>query len=1276
MPITDPNRITAFNPLYIHSMYLKTLEIQGFKSFADKTVFEFAQGVTGIVGPNGCGKSNVVDAIRWVLGETSAKALRGGEMADVIFNGTEKRKPLGMAEVTLTMADCEESLKVDFNEVAITRRVFRDGRSEYRLNGTLCRLRDIHDLFMDTGIGRTAYSIMAQGQIDQILSSKPEERRAVFEEAAGITKFKREKKDALRKLEYTEANLLRVSDVLAEQERRMNSLKRQVAKARRFQSLSTDYRVLDTHLAHKRYTEITAERAELTTSIRSLDAQDSHLSRQLPEKEELVSEARSAARLFESELAELRQQLNQHQNALASAEARMAFNNERKSELEGRISQNHSDIAATREKLAQQEFDFTAANEALDQLNRRIAEQEIELDKLQERTVTAREARANLETALRASRGEANTCQNLIASMQAKIESALAQLEGNRERARQLAEEEQRLNLGVEEHIAQQTNIAALVSETGAQLTELEEAFQSAERAYQHTRGDLDAARTAATESNKILAQRSARLDAVKQLVASGEGFAKGTQNLLKGLDAPDEFKPSIDGVLATFIQADDSAARAIEAALGAKLQTVLVSDSAVAETLIQRLTEKKLGQAAILPKNLIPKAAGTQIETLPSGATAWALDKVKSEPQVAAIIEQLLEKTLIVPDLATALKLRNDYSTLTFVTLAGETLSPEGTIQGGAASGASTSLLERQNEVRSLETEVAALRQADEEARTRVTTLESQLEAQREAVEVSRERLQRQKVELSTLQGQLSLATREVENFNTRIENVRWERSELDKRENAAADSRQHLESELASSRDRLAAIEDQTRSLQSQSDSAVSSEQELSAALNELRTQLAVEKRAKQAAEEQQRPMEARLSELREIAIRREAEIANFTQRIEAAAEENVSLINQAEDHRIEAEDLQQVLSEKAAGRGELIKAIEEAEVQLSAIRKQLAATNEQKGREEIAATKLDLRLENLMDSTEDRHQITLATFEPDAHLLLSTLASRKARNASGADETDPEVAEESSASADQKSSILNHQSSIDPLPDIPGEPNWSFVESLVHDLKRKIESMGPVNVDAIEEYDELEERHNFLRNQHDDLVNSKTELLAVIERINEETQRRFAETFAQVRLNFREMFKELFGEKGQADLTLIDESDPLESGIEVIAKPPGKKLQSITLLSGGERSMTAVALLFSIYMIKPSPFCVLDELDAPLDESNIGRFVKVLDRFIDRSQFIIVTHSKRTMARADVMYGVTMEEFGVSKPVGMRLTASSDDTKTEAKSAAQKAALRLDA
>ncbi|WAC18185.1 chromosome segregation protein SMC [Luteolibacter sp. SL250] len=1260
-------------------MYLKTLEIHGFKSFADKTVFEFAQGVTGIVGPNGCGKSNVVDAIRWVLGETSAKALRGGEMADVIFNGTEKRKPLGMAEVTLTMADCEESLKVDFNEVSITRRVFRDGRSEYRINNTLCRLKDIHDMLMDTGIGRTAYSIMAQGQIDQILSSKPEERRAVFEEAAGITKFKREKKEALRKLEYTEANLLRVSDVLAEQERRMNSLRRQVAKARRYQALAADTRVLDTHLGHRKFVELSAERAELETSIHGLEVRDTELQMQLPAKEQAVSEARSEARTFEGELAELRQRLNEHRNALTSASGRMAFNEERKAELESRIRQNHEDIAATREKLAQQEFDVIAANEALDQLSRRIAEQEIQLSEQEQRTQGTRDERNRIEATLRETRGEANRTQTIIASMQAKIESALAQLEGTRERARQLADEEQRQNIAIEESRSEQTRIADEVQQTGSMLAELEETFQAAERGYQHTRGDLDAARTAATESNKVLAQRAARLQAVRQLVESGEGFEKGTQNVLKGLGQPDEFKPGIHGVLASFIEADNTCARAIEAALGSHLQTVLVQDQTVAEAIIQRLTEKSLGIAAILPESFIGHSSGTQMEALPEGATAWALDRVKSDRRVTPIIEKLLDKTLIVPNLSTALRLRPNHPGVTIITLAGVILGGEGTLRGGATPEGNASFLERQNEVRTLEAEVAALTAADEAARNRVAELEARLEQLREEVEVSRERLQRQKVDLSTLQGQLSLASREVENLETKLENIRWERGELENRERAAAEGREHLESELASARERLEGLETESRRLQSESDSVTRREQEITEELNQLRTELAVERRAKQSAEEQQKPMEARLSELREIAIRRETEISSFDQRIEAAIAENSRLAEECETHRCEVEDLEVEIESRASGRAVLLEAIETAEISLAAVRRDHAQVNEQKGREEVAATKLDLRIESLVNAIQERYQIELSNFEPDAHALLASIASQKAMQARGGRQTI--VSGDESEEEEMPVMVVDAtKSDDDEIPgEMTGEPDWSFVESIVTDIKRRLDAMGPVNLDAIEEFEELEERYNFLRNQHEDLVSSKAELLEVIERINTETQRLFAETFAQVKVNFRGMFKELFGEKGEADLMLLDESDPLESGIEVIAKPPGKKLQSITLLSGGERSMTAVALLFSIYMIKPSPFCVLDELDAPLDESNINRFVKVLDRFIDRSQFIIVTHSKRTMARADVMYGVTMEEFGVSKPVGMRLThsdAASDAHKGEAKTAAQKAALRLDA
>jgi chromosome segregation protein len=1259
-------------------MYLKTLEIHGFKSFADKTVFEFAKGVTGIVGPNGCGKSNVVDAIRWVLGETSAKALRGGEMADVIFNGTEKRKPLGMAEVTLTMGDCEEALKVDYNEVSLTRRVFRDGRSEYRINGTLCRLKDIHDMLMDTGIGRTAYSIMAQGQIDQILSSKPEERRAVFEEAAGITKFKREKKEALRKLEFTEANLLRVSDVLAEQERRMNSLRRQVAKARRYQALAADTRVLDSHLGHKKFVELTAERDELVVSIRGLEVRDTELEMQLPAKEEAVTEARTAARIFEGELAELRQRLNEHRNALNSAAGRISFNDERKAELESRIRQNHEDIAETRDKLAKQEFEFIAANESLDQLSRIIAEKEIQLAEQESRTKGTREERETIETALRETRGEANRTQTIIASMQAKIESALAQLEGNRERSRQLGEEEQRLTLELEEFRAEQARIAGEVEATGSMLGELTEAFQSAERTYQHTRGDLDAARVASIESNKVLAQRSARFDAVRQLVESGEGFEKGTQNVLKGLGQPDFFKPGIHGVLASFIEAENSCARAIEAALGNHLQAVLVQDQALAEAVIARLTEKQLGIAAVIPETFVGPSSGTQMEALPEGATAWALDRVKSDKRISNIIERLLEKVLIVPNQATALRLRHAHPGVTFVTLAGVILTGEGMLRGGAGAEGSTSVLELQNEVRTLAAEVSELASSDEAARTRVTDLEARLEQLREEVEVSRERLQRQKVDLSTLQGQLSLATREVENFETKLENVKWERGELENRERAAAEGREHLESELAAARERLESLENEGRRLQSESEAIVRREQDIVETLNELRTELAVERRAKQSAEEQQKPMEARLSELRDVAIRRETEIESFDQRIEAAQAENARLSEECESHRAEVEDLQVEINTRSAGRTALLEAIETAETALAAVRRDHSKVNEQKGREEVACTKLDLRIESLQTTIQERHQIDLTTFEPDAHALLTSIASQKALQGRGGRQSIVS-SDDSEENEDEMPTVVIDGTNDDvEIPgEMTGEPDWDFVESIVADIKRRLDAMGPVNLDAIEEFDELEERYNFLKGQHDDLVNSKTELLEVIDRINTETQRLFSETFAQVKINFREMFKELFGEKGEADLTLLDENDPLESGIEVIAKPPGKKLQSITLLSGGERSMTAVALLFSIYMIKPSPFCVLDELDAPLDESNINRFVKVLDRFIDASQFIIVTHSKRTMARADVMYGVTMEEFGVSKPVGMRLTADDGKgNKTEAKSAAQKAALRLDA
>ncbi|MGC6427387.1 MAG: chromosome segregation protein SMC [Akkermansiaceae bacterium] len=1281
-------------------MYLKSLHIHGFKSFADKTYLEFAEGVTGIVGPNGCGKSNVVDAIRWVLGETSAKALRGGEMADVIFNGAEKRKPLGMAEVTLTLADCEETLKTEHNEVSVTRRVYRDGKSEYLINGTRCRLRDIGDLFMDTGIGRSSYSIMEQGKIDMLLSAKPEDRRQVFEEAAGITKSKKEKKDALRKLEYTEGNLLRVSDVLAEQERRINSLKRQVSKARRYQALANDVGILDTHQSHREFTQLGGERQELTVSLTSLERERASIEADMPDREKAVVEARDLAQALDSKLSGLRQRLSDKKGAISAAENRIAFNNERKAELAERLSQNEGEITETAERLAHQKETLDKAQLALVELEKRILEQETRFKEREEDAKKFVQERQSLEAQLRKARSEANATQTIIASSQAKIESALSQMEGNRERLKQLEEEAERLQGENAKAIAERDAITQLLGDHQKRVPDLEVARERTEREFQECRGLLDAARKEASELHRALAQKSSRLDVLRQLIESGEGLQKGTQAVLKGLDDPDLIKPGVKGVLGSHLTAPDAHAVAVEAALGAHLQAVLVRDDELANSIIDRLTEGKKGEAALLPESFLPASPGSQMEALPEGASAWALDVVEVAPNLVGLMEKLLAKVLIVPDREAAFHLRKAYPDLTFVTARGEILSAEGLVRGGSSGGQKDSLLVRQNEIQALEGEVEEIRSSEAAAKNKIEELEARVKELREELEEAKDKLQRHKIEESTINGQLTLAKREVEAAATKVANNKWENEELLSREKTASDSRSAMENELARARERLTSLEDDGRKLQKQVEAVQERADVAQQQLNEARTALAVERQARDSAAREQAPMTSRITELTELNHRRENEIRSSRDRITKGEEENITLAEEITVYRKEASDLSEELGKSDASRANLKQLIDEAEKQLTDIRQKQSRVSNQIGKEEVAATKLDLRLENLENAVLERHQVDLNSFSPDYHVLMTCIAERKKAEKRGrrreVEVVEDEISNEEFGEVPVEKLEAAEAAGIEAVAEVPElteasvedatveieitdeGPDWEFVSAIVSDLKRRLDSMGPVNLDAIEEYDELEERHTFTKSQHDDLVNSKAQLLEIIERINTESERLFAETFSAVSKNFKSMFKRLFGDKAMADLILQDVDNPLECGIEVIAKPPGKKLQSISLLSGGERSMTAVALLFSIYMVKPSPFCVLDELDAPLDESNIGRFLKVLDAFIDQSQFIIVTHSKRTMERADVMYGVTMEEFGVSKPVGMRLTSEAEALKGKGqhKTAAQKAALKLDA
>lgn len=1242
-----------------HTMFLKSLDIHGFKSFADKTRLDFHQGVTGIVGPNGCGKSNIVDSIRWVLGETSAKALRGGEMSDVIFNGTDRRQPLGMAEVTLTLSGCSGVLDTEYDEVSIGRRVFRDGRGEYLLNKQPCRLKDIHNLLMDTGIGRSSYSIMEQGKIDQLLSSKPEDRRAVFEEAAGITKYKAQKKEALRKLEYTEANLVRLRDIVEEVERQMRSLQRQAAKARRYQSLHHDVRVLELHFGHKQWREHRAEMSELENSIRLLRQQQTELESAVEEDQESVLEARRVYQEIETRIARLQTAIQEKENSIQTATGRIEFNTERSHELSVLIHQNEEDISSTTAKLSQQEADLQEADHMLQSVDDKIAQLDSRQREYEQNAADCRDRRRAAGESIEGLRRERNGIESQLAKTDALIDNQTRQLQSDQLRFVQLDEEVARVQKDEQNRQREADLIRHRIEDLRRTVDKQEEELTVKEDQHQTARRALEGLQRDLTEVHRVFSEKSSRLDVLRQLVAEGEGFEKGTQSVLRGLDQPNLYQKAVRGALATFIDVDPEFVPAIEAALGRHLQTIVVADTLVAEGMIEALKRGKLGKATLVAEEMVKRAGDRQLLTVPDGAIGWALDQIDCEERVRSLVDRLLENVLIVPDVATALRLYREMRGTAFATVAGEYVSAEGVIHGGVSGDDSGSFLQRQTDIRELEAATETLSKALDRLEDRRENLADRVGKLEEQIGIFRDRLQQRKVACSTQEGQLAVVERDIQQLENKLESLRWEQGELAQRQDIADEKLAAARSEKEGAEARLGAIATETVALERDLEEAERREREAGELLAELKTTLAVERRARESLVSQRQPMTGRLQELTGLLSRRNTEIENYRQRIEAQQVENESLAAQVETARAESASLTEELDRVRAERGGHTHTIEHGEGKMAAERRQIQQVATQRGQEEVRAAQVAIRLEQIESAARERYQTELEMFEPDSHTLLSVIANQRQAQERGnrrrGDEEEEaeatvQIAAAPAAEADADTATFED----------PGEPDWEFVEIAVAQLRSRLDSMGPVNIDAIEEFEELEQHYRFNVDQMRDLENSKEELMRMIARINRDTRKMFGETFEQIRRNFQEMFKELFGPQAKADLILMDEGDPLESGIDVIAKPPGKKLQSISLLSGGERSMTAVALLFAIYMVKPSPFCVLDELDAPLDDSNIGRFIRVLDRFIGESQFIIVTHSKRTMSRADVMYGVSMEEFGVSKTVGVKFTK--DETRQE--------------
>ncbi|MGC1323909.1 MAG: chromosome segregation protein SMC [Candidatus Udaeobacter sp.] len=1209
-------------------MHLQSLELFGFKSFADKTVFNFHEGVTAIVGPNGCGKSNVLDAVKWALGEQSAKSLRGDEMADVIFNGADTRKPVGFAEVSLTFTDCAEEFGIEWHDVRVTRRVYRDGNSEYLLNKTLCRLRDIQSLFADTGIARTAYSMMEQGRIDLILSSRPEDRRAVFEEAAGITKYKTQKREALRKLEATEANLLRIGDVIKEVKRQIGSLQRQAGKARRYQALHADLRVLETHHACKQLTSLEGDLAAARKEIERLIDSEKTARAKIDNSENALAEERGALDKIDTEIADSRAEVQRLDSEIATHRNRIEFNRQRAQELAELIERARRDIAEAENKRNQQAARIKETNSSIAEIEQHLKEKEAELTELSVLAGEIHKKRSDRVTRLQELQLAVSKSESRISALEEELTGTKARRELTHAQIEQLITEIAALTEARDKLVGQ---IAVSLKVARRQPIDVEGSLREKEKLLAQAEQDL-------ATLHRTLAEKRSRLDVLRQLNEEGEGLAEGSQALLKGVNGSEEFRDAIAGSLVAQLDVDPKFVQAIEAALGRNLHAVILKDAKVVSEIIGHLKKKKLGHAALLIPKLTAAAPQPAQKALPSEALAWATDKVRAPKPLETLVTRLLGNVVIFQELEQAIECKEVEPALAMATLAGEYVSREGIVFTGSSEVRAASLLERKAQIADLAREEAALaKERDSVSATRdeaKTALETASRLQRELIEAGRK--------MDTLQS---------------------ERTALERQITAADERIAHVERDLQSGRDQLANHKTELAAFETAQKKTVLREEELAERTNELRLDVATDRQRHENLIAQREPMSARDAELVELITVRNADITMYERKLATQAEESRESETLIKTQRAQRDEAQANSAEIASQRATRLAAISDRESELRRVRDSLGELQDRRAQGQLRESQFQMKVDNLLTHISRSYQIDLRGFAGDDVLFEKTSHALLKKRAGTQDVGSPHGprahADEQTQSDDQEKPPDAGLSAEDfgegaeistrgrvRSPEID-------LEQLIADLRIQLDNMGPVNLEAVHEYDELEERYKFLEAQNTDLTNSQRELLDVIARINSTTRQLFAETFEQVRANFREMFGELF-RGGRADLSLLDENDPLNCGIEITAKPPGKQLQSVSLLSGGERAMTAVALLFAIYMVRPSPFCILDEVDAPLDENNINSFIGVLDRFVQQSQFIIITHNKRTIAKADVLYGVTMEERGVSKLVGVKLTA----------------------